>query len=423
MDAENKKKQKTKSQSRKPPSRAERELIESEKRYQRLSQEFNALLDAIPDDIILLNRDMVVLWANKAFAFKVRKSADEIIGKYCYKLCCNIPTLCKSCPVDESFKSGREEAARVLNSEGRILDKRAFPIIDGSGKVKNVIEVTRDITAGVRIEEESRRIQSQLIHTNKMTSLGALVSGVAHEINNPNSFIRHNAQTLNRIWQDALKILGQYHHDKGNFKLAGISFPKLQTLVPELMDGINEGSLRIKKFVENLRNFARPEITCMNEDVNVNNVVMTSRSILNNQIKKITDKFYVNCCDDMPLIKGNAQKLEQVVINIIMNALQALSDKKSGIKVSTSYDRQSRHVVIKVRDDGIGMSDDIMERITEPFFTTKSANGGTGLGLSISHTIIKEHNGSLTFQSKVGKGTTVCIKLPVQDTRCCNEKK
>ncbi|MBI5740119.1 MAG: PAS domain-containing protein [Nitrospirae bacterium] len=393
---------------------AEEKLTRSKEQYKRLSQEFHALLDAISDDIILLGRDMSVIWANQAFASRFGRSAAEISGEYCHTLCCRLSSPCKNCPVEESFKSGREESARVLNPEGKILDKRAFPILDGSGKTIKAIEVTRDITAGVRMEEEARRIQSQLIHANKMTSLGALVSGVAHEINNPNSFIHHNAQTLNKIWQDALSILGQYYQDKGSFKLAGISYPKLQALVPELMNGINEGSLRIRKFVENLRNFARPEITCMREEVSVNNVVMTSISILNNQIRKFTDNFYVDCSDDVPLIRGSAQQIEQVIINIIINALQSLPDKKSGVRVLTSYDEQSMHVVIKVQDDGTGISDDILGQITEPFFTTKSGSGGTGLGLSISETIIKAHDGSLTFKSEVGRGTTVSIKLPVK---------
>lgn len=391
---------------------SESRLTKSKEKYKNLSLEFNVLLDAIPDDLILLNHDMKIMWANKAFSRKFKKKAAEIYKKYCYRLCCKISSPCNNCPAIKSFRSGQEETARVLNSEGNILDKRAFPISDDSGKIKNVIEVTRDITAKVRMEEEARRIQSQLIHTNKMTSLGVLVSGVAHEINNPNSFIHHNAQTLSKICADAIEILGQYYHDKGDFKLAGISFPKVQTLVPELLNGINEGTFRIKKFVESLRDFTRPAITGMAGEVDINNVVITSRLILNNHVSRFTDNFYVKCNDNVPHIKGNAQKIEQVVINVVMNALQSLPDKKSRVEVSTSYNKQSNHVIIEVKDEGIGMSDEILKRITEPFFTTRVDSGGTGLGLSISSTIVKEHGGSLSFSSEEGNGTIVHIKLP-----------
>ncbi len=398
-------------------------LIKSKENFKGLSMEFHALLNAIPDDLILLSGDMKIVWANKAFSAKYKKKPSEINKKYCYSLCCNLSSPCNNCPAIKSFQSGREETAQVLNTEGKILNKRAFPILDASGKALKVIEVTRDITAAVRMEEEANRIQSRLIHTNKMTSLGALVSGVAHEINNPNSFIHHNAQTLSKICMDAIEILGQYYKDNKNFKLAGISFPQVQALVPELLNGINEGSLRIKQFVESLRDFARPETTYMHEDVNVNNIVMTSKSILNNHISKFTDKFYVHCSDHIPLIRGSAQKIEQVIINIIMNALQSLPDKKAGIEISTSYDKKLNHVVINVKDDGIGMSDEVCKRITEPFFTTKADSGGLGLGLSISSTIIKEHNGSLMFHSTVGKGTTVSVKLPAKAQRMNDEEK
>ncbi len=299
-----------------------------------------------------------------------------------------------------------------MDTDGKILDKRAFPVPDESGKVKNVIEVARDITAKVRMEEEARRIQSQLIHANKMTSLGTLVSGVAHEISNPNSFILHNTRSLTKIWKDVAEILAPYYSSKEGVKLGSISFSELKTLVPDLLNGINEGSVRINNIVENLSDFVRPQKTCMDEMVNVNTVVMTSRSILDNHIKKFTNNFHVKCADNIPPVRGSSQKIEQVVINIIMNALQALPDKESGIRISTSHDERTNNVVIKVQDEGTGMPYDILDRITEPFFTTKLDSGGTGLGLSISYALVKEHKGTLSFKSKKGKGTTVYIKFP-----------
>lgn len=391
---------------------SERRFRASEEKFKRLSQEFNTLLNAIPDDLILVSRDMKILWANTAFASKVKKKVPEINGLHCYKLCCNLSSPCKNCPVIRCFRSGKEETSQVMDTDGKILDKRAFPVPDESGKVKNVIEVARDITAKVRMEEEARRIQSQLIHANKMTSLGTLVSGVAHEISNPNSFILHNTRSLTKIWKDVAEILAPYYSSKEGVKLGSISFSELKTLVPDLLNGINEGSVRINNIVENLSDFVRPQKTCMDEMVNVNTVVMTSRSILDNHIKKFTNNFHVKCADNIPPVRGSSQKIEQVVINIIMNALQALPDKESGIRISTSHDERTNNVVIKVQDEGTGMPYDILDRITEPFFTTKLDSGGTGLGLSISYALVKEHKGTLSFKSKKGKGTTVYIKFP-----------
>lgn len=390
----------------------EEKLIRAEEKFKKISLEFNTLLDAIPDELILLTPDMNILWANKVFASKFNKKVSELYGTKCYKLCCNLASPCKNCPVIKCFRSGKEEVTQVMNTEGNILDKRAFPVLDESGEVKNVIEVARDITAKIRMEEEAQLLQSQLVHTNKMTSLGTLVSGVAHEINNPNSFILHNARTLNKIWLEAVEVLSRYCQEKGDFKLAGISFHELKTLVPEILSGVNEGAVRIKNIVENLRNFSRPEITNPAEEVNVNKVIMASRAILNNHIKQYTNRFYIKCADNIPFVSGSSQKIEQVLINIIMNALQSLPDNTHGVSVTTSHDKRSNNIVIKVMDKGTGIPENILERITEPFFTTRLESGGTGLGLSISYAIVKEHGGSLLFKSKEGTGTTVIIRFP-----------
>ncbi len=393
--------------------RAEDDLIASEAKFKKLSQEFNALLDAIPDSLILLSPDLKILWSNRAFDSKISGEDFNFKGQHCYKLCCNIASPCNNCPVVKCFKSGKEEATRVVDVDGKILDKRAFPTFDMSGNVRNVIEVARDITAKVRMEEEARLIQSRLIQANKMTSLGTIVSGVAHEVNNPNSYILTNAQIFNEIWKDSVEILKEHYRDNKELTLGGIPFSELLDVAPKLISGINDGAVRIKKIVDSLKNFSRADRSDLSSKVNVNKVVMSARSILDNHIVKHADKFFVNCDDSIPPVKGSAQQLEQVIINLIMNALQSLPEKESGIWISTSYNKKSRIVSIKVKDEGRGMSDEILDRVMEPFFTTKLNMGGTGLGLSISYTIIKDHKGSLLFKSKEGKGTVVTIKLPV----------
>ncbi|HBH60431.1 MAG TPA: PAS domain-containing sensor histidine kinase [Nitrospiraceae bacterium] len=394
---------------------AELKLVESEHRYKVLAEEFNALLDAIPDNLILLSPDLKILWANKAFASHVGKKASGLMGQHCYSLCCSISHPCTNCPVIISFKSGKEETTRVMNTEGRIFDKRSFPIKGKSGEIRNVIEVTRDVTAKVHMEEEAKLVQSRLIHTNKMTSLGTLVSGVAHEINNPNSFILNNTQILAEIWGDAVKILADhYQHDK-NLHLAGIAFPEVKKIAPKLLYGINDGSLRIKHIVDNLRNFSRPDKARMDGKVDINTIIMTSTSILENQIKKFTNKFEVRCKEDLPAAKGNAQQIEQVIINLIMNALQSLPHKKAGVSIHTKHNNKTNKIEIKIADQGCGISRKDLDRVTEPFFTTKFEIGGTGLGLSICDTIIRDHNGTLMIKSREGKGTVVTVKLPLYE--------
>jgi len=273
-----------------------------------------------------------------------------------------------------------------------------------------------DITERKRSEEALRESEMKLIHANKMTALGTLVSGIAHEINNPNSFILTNADLLSDIWKEEAGEIIAAHYLKNTKNLPVRPSLDLREVIPKLLSGINDGALRIKAIIDNLRDLSRPDRSNMDERVDINKVIMVSGAILANQIKISTHNFRTMCDKDIPFVKGSSQQIEQVVMNLIMNALQALHHKDCAVSVSTSYNKKADCVVINVRDEGTGMNKDTLARITEPFFTTKQDSGGTGLGLSISYAIIKEHNGTLEFESEPGKGTAATIKLPALNT-------
>lgn len=271
----------------------------------------------------------------------------------------------------------------------------------------------RDFTERIRMEEEAKLMQAKLIQANKMTSVGTLASGIAHEINNPNNFIVFNAGVLTDAWKDAALVLEERYNRNGNFSLGGVPYAEMRNVVPELLSGITEGSRRIKSIVDNLKDFSRVDRQGLGGVIDVNSAVHASCSLLKNQIGKYTENFVIECREGLPLINGSAQRIEQVVINLVLNALHALSDRSRRIHVSTGLSEDGRLVLIRVKDDGIGMPKEVLERVTEPFFTTKITTGGTGLGLSISYTIVKEHNGALDFVSEPGKGTTATLCLPV----------
>jgi PAS domain S-box-containing protein len=307
------------------------------------------------------------------------------------------------------------EGLRIMTYKRKDGTKR---LLTFSGKVIRLHESYivyfsfRDITEKIRLKEEARFRQAQLIHANKMASLGMLVSGIVHEINNPNDFIMHNAQLVTEAWQDAFPILAEYYRQYGEFSLGGIPFSEMHEVIPRLLLGITDGSVRIKNIVDTMKNFVRADKANLDGKVYINKVIVDSVLILNNQINKYTEKFYLDFGKDLPPVKGSAQKLEQVIINLIMNSLQALPNKKCGIWISTSSNKDSGCVIISIKDEGCGMSRKVLERIMEPFFSTKLNTGGTGLGLYISQSIVKEHRGSMEFESEHAKGTTVVIKLP-----------
>ena len=267
-----------------------------------------------------------------------------------------------------------------------------------------------DITERKRAMEQARQQQQQLIQADKMSSLGVLVSGVAHEINNPNNFIMLNGRIFSRVWADIQPLLRQYYEAHGEFLLGGMPYSEAQPRIGQLIAGIHEGAQRIKRIVQSLRDFARRDTGDLDRPVDLNAVVESSIVLVRNLLDKSTSRFTLSLAPDLPALRGNFQQLEQVLINLITNACQALPDREQGISVETSA--EEGYVRVEVRDQGVGIPEANLERILDPFFTTKQDTGGTGLGLSISYNIVKNHGGELGIRSRPGEGTTAVVRLP-----------
>ena len=282
---------------------------------------------------------------------------------------------------------------------------------DGKGEAIGFRGLARDVTERKNSEERERIHQQHLIHASKMVELGTLVSGVAHEINNPNNFIMLNTPLLLDAWNAAQPILEAYYEENGDFVLGGMPFSQMKENIPRLFSGITEGSGRIKQIVNDLRDYVRQETSDLSQQVDLNAVIGSALSLLSNMVKQSTDCFSFQADEHLPLIKGNFQRLEQVVINLVQNACQALQDRSKGITLSTL--RNGDCVFLRVEDEGVGIAPEHLLRITDPFFSTKHDSGGVGLGLAISSTIVKQHGGTLNFVSEPGKGTTAEVILPV----------
>lgn len=242
-----------------------------------------------------------------------------------------------------------------------------------------------------------------------------LVSCVAHEINNPNSYILHNAQLVAQIWEDTVPILEEYYQEHGDFSLGGLQLPfaEVRTIMPRLIAGIADGSNRIGNIIDFFKTYARTGSGDAEVLFSINSVVLSALALLRAQISRRTDEIGLNLQDHLPLVRGSAQRMEQVMVNLISNALESLPSRQAGIVLSTFLSPESGEVILQVRDEGRGMDKEVLERSTEPFFSTRKEAGGTGLGLYITRMIVHEHGGTLRFASEPGVGTLATVALPV----------
>ena len=278
-------------------------------------------------------------------------------------------------------------------------------------------QLQADIKARKKAEKEAEQRRRQLIEADKMVSLGILVAGVAHEINNPNNFITMNAPILHSAWEDFLPILEEHYRKHGDFPVAGIPFSEMRQHIPELFSGILDGSERIRKIVFNLRDYARQGISDMDQEIDLNTALRAALVLLANPLKKATDHLSIRYGEGLPQVRGNFQRAEQVIINLLQNAYQSLASPDKRLTVSTGQEPKNGTAFVEVADQGCGISPKNLKRILDPFFTTKRDGGGSGLGLSISAGIMEEHGGRLEFNSQPGKGTIARAVFPITAPR------
>ena len=313
----------------------------------------------------------------------------------------------------------REELKmRRRDGTGIWISVTAAVICDDTGNVVYFDGIMEDITRRKARKKAERAQQEQLIQADKMISLGILVSGVAHEINNPNQFVLSHISLLQKAWKDALPILDRYFEEHGDFKLGGTRYSKTRERIGNMYENVREGTSRITHIVNELRDYAREQPSQHNEKVQINRIVDSALSLLKNLTKKETRAFYVTYGKNLPPIMGDYRRIEQVIINLVQNAVQALAEDPREISIVTFQDKMSDGqpaVVFQINDTGKGIPAEDLKRITDPFFTTRRSSGGTGLGLSISENIATSHGGYLEFSSEVNEGTTVKMYLPAFD--------
>ena len=392
----------------------ESKLRDSEKKYRFLFEQTPAITAIIDSNIAI--RDV-----NRALLKMLNFSKDELKGRMIYDMVVPDQRESVRSELEKSINRGfmPETEVDIVAKDGS-LHTMLFPAgeivkVNEADQLEGILIHGIDITVRKRAQDLTKKQEEQLFQAAKMASLGTLISGFAHEVNNPNNFMRLNAQGLEDFWGDIEEFLDGAFADSKELSFKGIAYPSAKGMIREMIKGIQNGSRRIENLIKDLKDYVREEKGELNQTVDMNRVVEGALALVKSEIRKSTDRFTLQLAENIPQVRGNSHQLEQIVINLVTNACEALETKDRGIEVSTEYVKDFGLVSVKVRDEGVGIPAENISQIMDPLFTTKREKGGTGLGLSVSQRIAREHGGDLLFTSEPGRGTVAYLHLPVPD--------
>lgn len=407
-------------------SRLIHDEVELEKKNTELeqSQQFIfSVLSAMSDVLLVCDESGVIEETNAALCELVGRTDAELRGASVFELMADSPSAERARTVLRHAQSSRQGEALELNfkdSHGQSVsvDANCTPRVAASGRRLGTVLVGRPTAEIKRAYHELRathealkRAQAQLLHSEKMASLGALVAGVAHELNNPISFVLGNVHALARYSDRLRSYLAAVHAGESS---EGLERQRKQLRIehvladlPSLIEGTLEGAQRTADIVNGLKRFSAMDPD-ERKPVDLNDVVQ--RAV--HWVRKGTAKAFVVHWDAQApcVVMGSAGQMLQVIMNLLQNALDA---SPVAPEVWITSELQDGFVTLRVRDNGSGMAPEHLTRIFDPFFTTKPVGKGTGLGLSISYGIVEQHGGRLTAQNASQGGAEFCLLLPL----------
>ncbi len=357
------------------------QTIESHENIQNLRRSgtlLQSVFDGISDPLVLLEPDGTLVMVNQAFLQRHNLSGEEVLGKVIDTVTSRQHCVFSDCLQELDLYATEPHTEQIQLDDGSIFDMFFYPILNQDNSVHTVVCFAKDVT-GVR--EAERRIQQ----TEKLVAIGQLAAGVAHEINNPLGVIL--------CYTDIIKE--NFNENK------------------ELMEDItviDRHADNCRRIVADLLDFSRSrEFHTDKQVVSVNDTIEDILSMVGPQFMKKQIKLSTSLEKSIPPCLMDSRRMKQVLLNLIMNAAQAIGSKGS-ILISTRVENSS--VMVDIDDDGPGINKDIIDKIFDPFFSTKEPGQGTGLGLSVSYGIIREHDGEIRVQSRQGNGTRFTVILP-----------
>jgi two-component system NtrC family sensor kinase len=382
-----------------PRKQLEEALQTSEEKTHQLLKQTNkskvfleTIVNGIEDHLMVIDLDYRIVEVNRALLNMVGLSRDEVVGKHCYEVShhlekpCSIPD--HPCPLKDTMATGKAASTTHVHfdKDGRehYIHVVCHPLFDEKGRVQGVIDLSRDITQEITA-------RTQVLHDDKMTSLGKLSASVVHELNNPLTGILNFIKLMQRL-------LGK----------AALGEEELSQLSTYLGLVYNETS-RVSKTVSNLLAFSRKTKQEFRL-VNLNALLSETISLTEYQMRLQDIKVERRLATDLLPVMADQGQLKQAFLNLLLNAIDAMP--KGGTLTLSTRNARERSVVIRVADTGVGIAKECFSQIFEPFYTTKKTGYGAGLGLSVVYGIIRDHKGSIKVDSVVGQGTVFTVRLP-----------
>ncbi len=388
---------------------------------------YRLLAENAREIIITTDSELHITYANQTWLKKGGIALDNLIGRSVESIL--DPDHVTAFSEQVELLSGNQEEAYLFESYFRTSSGSTLPVevtcvlMPEGKKISGYLIAARDITEKKKAEAKARLQQEQLYQSAKLASLGTLVSGVAHEINNPISTVTLNVQTFQSIWKHIDPVISQLNEVNHELLGTGIDFSEIERRIPKLLEDTADGADRIRRIVLSLRDFSGKGSPEMHDSININQASRRAVGLVNNLIKKSTTDFQQSYKDGLPEFIGNQQRVEQVIVNLLVNACQAMDHINNPIEFSTGLTEDGAAVYLEIHDRGVGMDEKVMGSIKDPFYTTKRDSGGIGLGLSISDTIVRDHGGRMIFTSQPDRGTTVRVIFPLAANGNSWEKK
>jgi len=358
----------------------------AEEALQTEKNKLQSLIDALEDNLGIQDKHYNIIYQNKPS----RIAFGDRIGEKCYRVYEGRDNVCDGCPVEKAFMDGKSHTSerKVIAPSGETFfwENTANPVRDARGEIVACIEVGRNVTERKRSEEREKELQKELLLSSRLASIGELAAGVAHQINNPLTGVLGFSQRLLKKSTD-------------------------QETKQDLKRIYTEAE-RAAKVVHNLLTFARRRQP-HKQYSDINEILESALELRAYELKTSNIEVITRLAPNLPQIMVDFYQIQEVFLNIILNAEQAMTEANSGGKLIIKTEKKNGYIRITFTDDGPGIPAGNLDSIFDPFFTTKGGKGGTGLGLSVCHGIIIEHGGKIYARSKPGKGATFFVELPI----------